>query len=75
MTTPSIVLTYPQVCKRASITRRTLEHLISEGEGPAIIHLSSRRRGILESDFEAWLQTSRKPAPGKATAASIEGGR
>jgi predicted DNA-binding transcriptional regulator AlpA len=60
------VLSYNQAAARAGIVRRTLERLISVGEGPATIELSTRRRGILDRDLEAWLLARRRPAPGEA---------
>jgi predicted DNA-binding transcriptional regulator AlpA len=66
------VLSYNEAAARAGIVRRTLERLISVGEGPATIELSARRRGILDRDLETWLLKRRRPAPGetvgKATA-------
>lgn len=66
------VLSYNEAAARANIVRRTLERLISLGEGPATIELSARRRGILDRDLETWLLKRRRPAPGenadKATA-------
>ena len=56
------VLDYSEAAKRAGIVRRTLERLIAKGEGPAVIHLSERRRGVLESDLEAWLKAKRHDA-------------
>jgi hypothetical protein len=60
------VLSYNEAASRAGIVRRTLERLISIGEGPAVIELSSRRRGILDRDLEAWLLKRRRPASGEA---------
>ena len=59
------VLSYNQAAAKAGIVRRTLERLISVGEGPATIELSARRRGILDRDLEAWLLARRRPAPGE----------
>lgn len=44
------VLFYDEAARRAGIVRRSLERLIAEGEGPAVIHISQRRRyeGILQ---------------------------
>jgi len=64
------VLSFDDCAERASFTRRTLERLISNGEGPAVINLSARRRGVLESDFEAWLMSRRRPAPAEAVTAN-----
>jgi predicted DNA-binding protein (UPF0251 family) len=47
------VLSYNEAAARAGIVRRTLERLISIGEGPATIELSARRRGVLDRDLEA----------------------
>jgi predicted DNA-binding transcriptional regulator AlpA len=60
------VLSYTEAAARAGIVRRTLERLISTGEGPATIKLSARRRGILSRDLEDWLLGRRRPAPGDA---------
>jgi hypothetical protein len=52
------------VCaERADQSLRTLQRQIAEGKGPPIVEISQRRRGILESDFEAWLLARRRPAP------------
>jgi hypothetical protein len=40
---------------RSNQSLRTFQRTIERGEGPPIIEISKRRRGILESDFEAWL--------------------
>jgi predicted DNA-binding transcriptional regulator AlpA len=60
------VFSYTEAAAKAGIVRRTLERLISVGEGPATIELSKRRRGILDRDLEAWLMKRRRPAPGDA---------
>jgi predicted DNA-binding transcriptional regulator AlpA len=65
--TQTRVLSYPQAADRANLSRRQLEREISLGRGPAIINISPRRRGILESDLEAWLLSRRRPAPGHGT--------
>jgi hypothetical protein len=57
------VLSYDEAAGRANIARRTLERFISTGEGPAIIHIGQRRRGVLEADLEIWLRSRRHPAP------------
>ena len=67
---PSRVLTYAECCQRAAIVRRTFERLLACGEGPTVLHLSPRRRGVLESDFEAWLRSRRRAAPGDAASSA-----
>ena len=52
-----------QVAAITGLARRTVERLIAVGEGPAIIELSPRRRGILESDLIIWLHKRRRAAP------------
>jgi hypothetical protein len=37
--------------------------LIALGQGPAIVELSPRRRGIVESDLITWLHKRRRTAP------------
>lgn len=58
------VLNFNEAAQRGSFTRRTLERLIANGEGPSVIHISARRRGILETDWENWLLSRRRKAPG-----------
>jgi excisionase family DNA binding protein len=69
------VLSYDEAAKKAGLVRRTLERLLAQGEGPAVIFISQRRRGILEDDLKAWLLSRRRPAPGEQveTPASREG--
>jgi hypothetical protein len=57
------VYDYNEAAAIAGLARRTLERLIALGEGPAIIELSPRRRGILESDLIIWLHKRRRAAP------------
>jgi hypothetical protein len=60
------VITYQEAAERAAgIVRRSLERLIAKGEGPAVVHVSIRRRGILEHDLEAWLLARRHAPPGE----------
>jgi predicted DNA-binding transcriptional regulator AlpA len=54
------VYSYNQAAAITGLARRTLERLIALGEGPAIIELSPRRRGILESDLIGWLHKRRR---------------
>lgn len=58
------VLSYDESASRAGVVRRTLERQIEDGSGPPVVHVSKRRRGILESDLEAWISSRRRPAPG-----------
>ena len=57
------VYSYNQAAAITGLARRTLERLIALGEGPAIIELSPRRRGILKTDLISWLHKRRRTAP------------
>ena len=61
-----IVYSYDEAAEIADIARRTLERLIAVSEGPAVVELSPRRRGILESDLITWLHKRRRPASSEA---------
>lgn len=56
------ILSYDECASRAGIVRRTLERLIESGQGPAVVEITSRRRGVLESDFADRLLARRRPA-------------
>ena len=58
------VYSYDEVARLVGVARRTLERLIALGEGPAVIELSPRRRGILEKDLINWLHKHRRAASG-----------
>jgi hypothetical protein len=58
------VLSYNEAAAKAGVVRRTLERLISLGEGPAVIEISPRRRGIMDSDLEQSLYARRRAPPG-----------
>ena len=62
------VFVYDEAAGRANIVRRTLERLIAVGEGPSTVHVSPRRRGVLEADLEKWLLSRRRAAPGEKAA-------
>jgi hypothetical protein len=50
---------------------RTLERLIAPGEGPAVIELSPSRRGIIDTDLQAWLKQRRRSPPSEARKSSM----
>lgn len=60
------VLSLNEFAKRAGITRRSVERIIADGTGPAVIRLLPRRVGILEKDAQAWLLSRRRPAANEA---------
>jgi hypothetical protein len=59
------ILSFDEAAKRCGVVRRTLERLISVGEGPAIVRISARRRGIIDYDLDEWAQGRRIPRPGR----------
>jgi hypothetical protein len=59
------VLSYKEAAERAGIVQRSLERLIASGEGPAVVHMSQRRRGVLDCDLDRWLLSRRKAPPGE----------
>jgi hypothetical protein len=65
------VYSYNQAAAITGLARRTLERLIALSEGPAVIELSPRRRGILETDLRIWLEQRRRPAPNEAPAPAL----
>src|ERR1700722_3581645 len=66
-----IVYSYDEAAEIADIARRTLERLIAVSKGPAVVELSPRRRGILESDLITWLHKRRRTAPIEAPASAL----
>jgi len=56
------VLSYDECANRSGTCRRTFERTIADGNGPPVVEISARRRGILETDFDAWLLARRRPS-------------
>ena len=50
------VVNFTVAAKQLGIHRRSLERLIEEGVGPAVIQLTPRRRGITQDALEAWVK-------------------
>jgi predicted DNA-binding transcriptional regulator AlpA len=50
-----------ETAARLGIHTRTLQRMLADGTGPAIVHLSVRRVGILESDLLTWVTARRRP--------------
>jgi predicted DNA-binding transcriptional regulator AlpA len=64
------VLSMDEAARRAGFCRRTLDRLIANGEGPSVIKISDRRRGVLDADLDTWLMARRQPAPGMQKASA-----
>jgi hypothetical protein len=67
------VLGLDEAAKRADVTRRTLERQIALGKGPPIVKLTDWKVGILESDFNDWLLSLRRPSLPKEGGAPVTG--
>lgn len=50
------VLTIPEFCRRAAISRRYFDVLRQRGEAPATVSIG-RKRGVLESTASKWLRS------------------
>jgi hypothetical protein len=59
------ILDLDEAAKRCGIVRRSLERIISIGEGPPVIRISARRRGIIDEDLDEWARGRRIPRPGR----------
>jgi hypothetical protein len=60
-----VVYSLSEAAAIVGVARRTIERLVARGEGPAVIDLSPRRRGVLETDLRVWLQRRRRSPPAK----------
>jgi predicted DNA-binding transcriptional regulator AlpA len=60
------VMSLDEVAQRADTTRRNIERLNAAGQGPRLVQVWARKIGVIESDFEEWLKSRRRPALGKA---------
>jgi hypothetical protein len=56
--------TKKQFAKQAGVSVRHLERLLAAGEGPPIVQLGVRRKGIADDDGETWLRSRRRVPPG-----------
>ena len=54
---PSCILRLPQVLERVGFSRSTLLSKVGDGTFPEPLFLSTRARGWLESDVEAWIES------------------
>lgn len=57
------VISLEEGARRLDLSRRTFDRIIAEGEGPGIVHISARRRGIIETEFEQWMLKRRHAPP------------
>ena len=60
-----------EAAQKLGVSIRTLQRWISVGEGPAVVELGSRRKGILDDDLEGWVLSRRRAPPGEAALSKI----
>src|SRR5260370_23851398 len=63
MPAPDRVLDLRECADRMLVCLRTLKRVIEAGEGPPVVMVTRWRKGVLESNFIAWLR-SRRVGPG-----------
>jgi predicted DNA-binding transcriptional regulator AlpA len=51
------VLSRGECAYRANLSLATFDRLVKAGKGPPLLALSERRRGVKESDLNAWLNS------------------
>jgi predicted DNA-binding transcriptional regulator AlpA len=62
------VISYAEAASRAGLSLATFRRLLDRREGPPVIDLSPRRRGVRESSFETWLNTRTRAVESQAAA-------
>jgi hypothetical protein len=67
------ILSLDEAAKRLNLVRRSLERRIAAGEGPALVHLGKRRRGIIDYDLEKWALARRHAPPGETASTPATG--
>jgi len=63
-----IVYTYAEAAAIVGLSKRTLERLLAEGQGPEVIKLSRRRFGVTNPALRAWIETRKRITPPDAPA-------
>lgn len=57
------VISIDEAAARTGVVRRTFDRLVASGEGPGVIYISPRRRGILEDELDQWVLKRRHAPP------------
>lgn len=52
----------PETAEVLGLGVATLRRMIASGKGPAVTHLSARRRGIRDSHLQIWINAQAKVA-------------
>jgi hypothetical protein len=53
------ILDFEECSDRLDVCLRTFRRAIERGEGPPVVWITERRRGVLQSDFMAWIKSRR----------------
>jgi hypothetical protein len=54
----------PDVAARGNFSPSTLNRIIEAGDGPPVVYLSKRRRGIRRGDWRTWIASrTHRPFP------------
>jgi hypothetical protein len=53
------ILDFGECSDRLNVCLRTFKRVIERGEGPPVVTITRWRRGVLQSDFTAWLKSRR----------------
>jgi hypothetical protein len=56
---PDYILDFEECSDRLDVCLRTFRRAIERGEGPPVVMITERRRGVLQSDFMAWIKSRR----------------
>jgi hypothetical protein len=57
--TPDYILDFEECSDRLDVCLRTFRRAIDRGEGPPVVWITERRRGVLASDFMGWIKSRR----------------
>jgi hypothetical protein len=61
-----VVETLKEVADAGSQSLRNLQRIIARGQGPPIVHLSPRRRGVIRRDRKNYYRSLRRFPPGQS---------
>jgi hypothetical protein len=57
-----VLLDYDECAALLNCSKRTWQRIMQLGDGPPYIEVTTMRRGIMRRDFDAWLETRRRPS-------------
>ena len=56
------VIDFAGLADRLGVSLQTIARMRAAGDFPRVINLSTRRKGVLQSDLREWLASRREPA-------------